>query len=309
MANITAKDVAELRSKTSAGMMDCKKALVEADGNMEEAVKLLREKGLVAAAKKQERIAADGLVATLKKDGYTAIIEVNTETDFVAKNETFKEFVNRVLELIIEKHPAGVEELCGLKYEGDMTVNEKLQELIFIIKEKITIRRFAYTEGVTSTYIHGNGTIGVVVRFDADDAAVNNAGFAEFAKNIALQVAAYPVFYVDRTEVPESVLNEEREIVRAQIANDPKNASKPAQIIDKMVAGKLGKFYENNCLVDMEYFKEDKMTVGQYIAASEKALGGRIAVKEFWRYEKGEGIQKKEEDYAAEVAKLANGGK
>lgn len=309
MANITAKDVAELRSKTSAGMMDCKKALVEANGNMEEAVKLLREKGLAAAAKKQERIAADGLVATLKKDGYTAIIEVNTETDFVAKNETFKEFVNKVLELIVTEHPNTVEELCALKYEGNTTVTEKLQELIFIIKEKITIRRFAYTDGVTSTYIHGNGAIGVVVKFEADDAAVNNAGFAEFAKNIALQVAAYPVFYVDRTEVPESVLNEERDIVRAQIANDPKNASKPAQIIEKMVVGKLGKFYENNCLVDMEYFKEDKMTVGQYIAASEKALGGKIAVKAFWRYEKGEGIQKKEEDYAAEVAKLANGGK
>ena len=309
MANITAKDVAELRSKTSAGMMDCKKALVEADGNMEEAVKLLREKGLAAAAKKQERIAADGLVATLKKDGYTAIIEVNTETDFVAKNETFKEFVNKVLELIVENRPANVDELSALKYEGETTVSEKLQELIFIIKEKITIRRFAFTDGVTSTYIHGNGSIGVVVKFEADDAAVNNDGFAEFAKNIALQVAAYPVFYVDRTEVPESVLNEEREIVRAQIANDPKNASKPAQIIDKMVVGKLGKFYENNCLVDMEYFKEDKMTVGQYIAASEKALGGKVAVKAFWRYEKGEGIQKKEEDYAAEVAKLANGGK
>ena len=309
MANITAKDVAELRSKTSAGMMDCKKALVEANGNMEEAVKLLREKGLAAAAKKQERIAADGLVATLKKDGYTAIIEVNTETDFVAKNETFKEFVNKVLELIVTEHPNTVEELCALKYEGNTTVTEKLQELTFIIKEKLTIRRFAFTDGVTSTYVHGNGAIGVVVKFEADDAAVNNAGFAEFAKNIALQVAAYPVFYVDRTEVPESVLNEERDIVRAQIANDPKNASKPAQIIEKMVVGKLGKFYENNCLVDMEYFKEDKMTVGQYIAASEKALGGKIAVKAFWRYEKGEGIQKKEEDYAAEVAKLANGGK
>lgn len=309
MANITAKDVAELRSKTSAGMMDCKKALVEANGNMEEAVKLLREKGLAAAAKKQERIAADGLVATLKKDGYTAIIEVNTETDFVAKNETFKEFVNKVLELIVANRPANVEELSALNYEGNVTVTEKLQELTFIIKEKLTIRRFAFTDGVTSTYVHGNGAIGVVVKFEADDAAVNNAGFAEFAKNIALQVAAYPVFYVDRTEVPDSVLNEERDIVRAQIANDPKNASKPAQIIEKMVVGKLGKFYENNCLVDMEYFKEDKMTVGQYIAASEKALGGKIAVKAFWRYEKGEGIQKKEEDYAAEVAKLANGGK
>lgn len=190
-----------------------------------------------------------------------------------------------------------------------MTVSDKINELTFIIKEKITIRRFAFTDGLTSTYVHGNGAIGVVVKFDAEEAAVNNEGFAEFAKNVALQVAAYPVFYVDRTEVPENVLNEEKEIIRAQIANDPKNASKPAQIIDKMVVGKLGKFYENNCLVDMEYFKEDKMTVAQYVAASEKALGGKIAIKAFWRYEKGEGIQKKEEDYAAEVAKLANGGK
>lgn len=309
MANITAKDVAELRSKTGAGMMDCKKALVEAEGNMDEAVRLLREKGLAAAAKKQERIAADGIVSVLKKDGYTAIIEVNTETDFVAKNDTFKEFVNKTLELIVDKRPESVEALNAEKYDDTMTVSDKINELTFIIKEKITIRRFAFTDGLTSTYVHGNGAIGVVVKFDAEEAAVNNEGFAEFAKNVALQVAAYPVFYVDRTEVPENVLNEEKEIIRAQIANDPKNASKPAQIIDKMVVGKLGKFYENNCLVDMEYFKEDKMTVAQYVAASEKALGGKIAIKAFWRYEKGEGIQKKEEDYAAEVAKLANGGK
>lgn len=309
MANITAKDVAELRSKTGAGMMDCKKALVEAEGNMDEAVRLLREKGLAAAAKKQERIAADGIVSVLKKDGYTAIIEVNTETDFVAKNDTFKEFVNKTLELIVDKRPESVEALNAEKYDDTMTVSDKINELTFIIKEKITIRRFAFTDGLTSTYVHGNGAIGVVVKFDAEEAAVNNEGFAEFAKNVALQVAAYPVFYVDRTEVPENVLNEEKEIIRAQIANDPKNANKPAQIIEKMVVGKLGKFYENNCLVDMEYFKEDKMTVAQYVAASEKALGGKIAIKAFWRYEKGEGIQKKEEDYAAEVAKLANGGK
>ncbi len=309
MANITAKDVAELRSKTGAGMMDCKKALVEAEGNMDEAVRLLREKGLAAAAKKQERIAADGIVSVLKKDGYTAIIEVNTETDFVAKNDTFKEFVNKALELIVDKRPESVEALNAEKYDDTMTVSDKINELTFIIKEKITIRRFAFTDGLTSTYVHGNGAIGVVVKFDAEEAAVNNEGFAEFAKNVALQVAAYPVFYVDRTEVPENILNEEKEIIRAQIANDPKNANKPAQIIEKMVVGKLGKFYENNCLVDMEYFKEDKMTVAQYVAASEKALGGKIAIKAFWRYEKGEGIQKKEEDYAAEVAKLANGGK
>ena len=304
MANITAKDVAELRSKTGAGMMDCKKALVEADGNMDEAAKILREKGLAAAAKKQERIAADGLVSVLKDGNTTAIIEVNSETDFVAKNETFQEFVANVLKIIIATRPASIEALSETKYDDTMTVAEKIQELVFIIKEKITLRRFELVDGVTSTYIHGNGSIGVVVSFDADEAAVNNEGFAEFSKNIALQVAAYPVFYVDRTNVPESVLNEEKEIIRAQIANDPKNANKPAQIIDKMVIGKIGKFYENNCLVDMEYFKEDKMTVAQYVAASEKALGGKIAIKSFCRYEKGEGIQKREENFAEEIEKL-----
>ena len=304
MANITAKDVAELRSKTGAGMMDCKKALVEADGNMDEAAKILREKGLAAAAKKQERIAADGLVSVLKDGNTTAIIEVNSETDFVAKNETFQEFVANVLKIIIANRPASIEALSETKYDDTMTVAEKIQELVFIIKEKITLRRFEIVDGVTSTYIHGNGSIGVIVSFDADEAVVNNEGFAEFSKNIALQVAAYPVFYVDRTNVPESVLNEEKEIIRAQIANDPKNANKPAQIIDKMVIGKIGKFYENNCLVDMEYFKEDKMTVAQYVAASEKALGGKIAIKSFCRYEKGEGIQKREENFAEEIEKL-----
>ena len=309
MANITAKDVAELRSKTGAGMMDCKKALVEADGNIEEAIKLLRERGLSVAAKKQSRIAADGLVSILKSGDVTAVIEVNSETDFVAKNDTFKAFVAKLLEIIVDKKPANIEALEAEIYEGNETVADKVKELTYTINEKLTLRRFAIVDGLTSTYIHGNGSIGVIVKFEADDAAKNNEGFAEFAKNIALQVAAYPVFYVDRTEVPESVLNEEKEIVRAQIANDPKNASKPAQIIEKMVVGKLGKFYESNCLVDMEYFKEDKMTVAQYVAASEKALGGKIAIKAFVRYEKGEGIQKKEENYAEEVAKLAAGQK
>ncbi len=304
MANITAKDVAELRSKTGAGMMECKNALVEADGNMDEAVKILREKGLAAAAKKQSRIAADGLVAVLKTDAATAIVEVNTETDFVAKNETFQEFVAKLLNCILEKRPASVEELGNVSYDDTMDVNAKVVELVSIIKEKITIRRFEIIEGLTSTYIHGNGSIGVVVSIDADDTAKNNEGFAEFAKNIALQVAAYPVNYLDRDAVPAAVLEEEKGIIRAQIANDPKNANKPAQILDKMVVGKLGKFYENNCLVDMEYFKEDKMTVGQYIANTAKAFGGNLAVKGFVRYEKGEGIQKREENFAEEIEKL-----
>ena len=308
MANITAKDVAELRAKTGAGMMDCKKALVEADGNLDEAVKILREKGLSAAAKKQSRIAADGLVDILKDGNTTAMIEVNTETDFVAKNDLFKEFVKNTLAVIIKERPATVEALAECKYDDAMTINEKLQELIFIIKEKITIRRFVVFEGITSTYIHGAGSIGVVVTFEADDAVVNNAGFAEFAKNIALQVAAVESApYLDRASVPASVLEEEKAIIRSQIANDPKNANKPANIIDKMTEGKIGKFYENNCLVEMEYFKEDKLKVSQYIAATAKALGGNIAVTSFCRYDKGEGIQKREENFAEEIEKLTKG--
>ena len=308
MANITAKDVAELRAKTGAGMMDCKKALVEADGNLEEAVKILREKGLSAAAKKQSRIAADGLVDILKDGNTTAMIEVNTETDFVAKNDLFKEFVKNTLAVIIKERPATVEALAECKYDDAMTVNDKLQELVFIIKEKITIRRFVIFEGVTSTYIHGLGSIGVVVVFDADEAAVNNAGFAEFAKNIALQVAAVEAApYLDRASVPASVVEEEKAIIRSQIANDPKNAKKPANIIDKMIDGKIGKFYENNCLVEMEYFKDDDMKVSQYIAAAAKEFGGNIAIKSFCRYDKGEGIQKREENFAEEIAKLTGG--
>lgn len=308
MANITAKDVAELRAKTGAGMMDCKKALVEADGNLDEAVKILREKGLSAAAKKQSRIAADGLVDILKDGNTTAMIEVNTETDFVAKNDLFKEFVKNTLAVIIKERPATVEALAECKYDDAMTINEKLQELIFIIKEKITIRRFVVFEGITSTYIHGAGSIGVVVTFEADDAVVNNAGFAEFAKNIALQVAAVESApYLDRASVPASVLEEEKAIIRSQIANDPKNANKPANIIDKMTEGKIGKFYENNCLVEMEYFKEDKLKVSQYIAATAKELGGNIAVTSFCRYDKGEGIQKREENFAEEIEKLTKG--
>ena len=308
MANFTAKDVASLRAKTGAGMMDCKNALVEADGNIDEAIKILREKGLSAAAKKQDRIAADGLVDILKDGDVTAMIEVNTETDFVAKNDLFKEFVKNTLAIIIKNRPETVEALGECKYDDAMTITEKLQELIFIIKEKITIRRFVIFEGTTSTYIHGAGSIGIVVSFDADEAIVGTEGFAKFAKNIALQVAAVEVApYLDRASVPASVLEEEKSIIRTQIANDPKSANKPANIIEKMVDGKIGKFYENNCLLEMEFFLDDDFKVSQYIAATAKELGGNITVKGFCRYDTGEGIQKREDNLAEEVAKLTQG--
>ncbi len=305
MANITAKDVAALRAKTNAGMMECKKALVDTGGDMEAAVKLLRERGLVAQAKKESRIAADGIVRILKDGNITAMIEVNTETDFVAKNDMFIDYVDNLLKVIIEKNPADVAELNSLSYpEGDFTVESKLQELILVIKEKITIRRFVIVEGITSTYVHGLGLIGVIVKFDADEKALSNEGFSEFAKNIALQVGAYPVAYLDKESVPAEVINEEKAILASQIQNDASNANKPPQIIDKMVQGRIGKFYDNNCLLEEGYVKDDSMKVSKYIETTAKEFGGKIKVTGFYRYEKGEGIQKREDNFADEIAKL-----
>ena len=309
MANITAKDVQALRAKTGIGMMECKKALVEANGDAEEAIKILRKRGeLKADAKAATRIAADGIVDILKDGNVTAIVEVNSETDFVAKNASFQEFVKNILKTIVANRPANVEELLASTYvDGDVTVEAKLKEMIFVIGEKITVRRFAIVEGVTSTYIHGAGSIGVVVSFEADAAIVATDAFAEFAKNIALQIGAFTTPYLDRDSVPAKVIEDEKAIILAQMANDPKNAGKPANILEKMVVGKLGKFYENNCLLDMEYFKDDDIKVGKYVENTAKALGGSIVITNFYRFEKGEGIQKREENFAEEIAKLANG--
>ena len=309
MANITASQVAELRKLTGCGMMECKKALVEADGNMDEAVKVLRKRGAAKADEKAaSRIAADGLVDILTVGNTTAMIEVNTETDFVAKNQSFRDFVGGLLRTIIASKPASVEALKAVGFDGtDTTVEEKLKEMVFTIGEKIDIRRFVTVDGTVSTYIHGNGSIGVIVSFDADDAAKNNAGFAEFAKNIALQTAAYPVEYLNREAVPASRLAEEREIIKAQIEGDPKNANKPDQIKEKMVDGKLGKFYEANCLLEQTYVKDDSMNVQKYVNASAKEFGGKIVVTGFVRFEKGEGIQKREENFADEINKMVNG--
>lgn len=302
---ITASQVAELRKKTGCGMMECKKALVEAEGNMDEAIKVLRERGLSVAAKKADRIAADGVVDIKKAGDLTAMIEVNSETDFVAKNETFRAFVSSLLDTILAEQPADVAALLACKCAGtDVTVDDKMKEMVFTIGEKLDIRRFILVRGTTSTYIHGKGSIGVVVVFDADETAVSNEGFAEFAKNIALQVAAYPTVYLDRASVPASVIAEEKEVLVTQIKNDPAHASKPEAIIEKMVTGRLNKFYESNCLCEQGYVKDDAKKVSQYVADTAKAFGGKIAIKTFYRFEKGEGIQKREDDLAAEVSKL-----
>ena len=307
MANITAKDVASLRAKTGIGMMECKKALVEANGDVEEAIKILRQRGELKAEAKAARIAADGIVDIMKEGNVTAMIEVNSETDFVAKNASFQEFVKNILKTIIANKPANIDELMASTYvDGSATVEAKLKEMIFVIGEKLSIRRFVVVEGLSSTYIHGVGSIGVIVTFDADEAVAAKAEFDEFAKNIALQVGAYPTPYLNRESVPASVIEEEKNILMAQIANDPANAKKPQQIIEKMVVGRVSKFYDNNCLLDMDYVKDDKLKVGQYVAATAKELGGSITVTGFHRFEKGEGIQKREENFAEEIAKLTN---
>ncbi len=306
MATISAKDVAALRAKTGIGMMECKKALVEADGDVEAAIKILREKGeLKAESKMATRIAADGIVEIRKEGNYTAMIEVNSETDFVAKNESFKEFVGELLNIIIAQKPADIDALMACKYDDKMTVDAKVKEMIFKIGEKLTVRRFVLVEGVTSTYIHGTGSIGVIAKFETDVA--DKPEFAAFAKNIALQIGAYPTPYLCREQVPASVIEEEKNILLAQIANDPANANKPDAIKEKMVMGRISKFYDNNCLVDMAYVKDDDMKVGQYVKATAKELGGSIEIVEFYRFEKGEGIQKREENFAEEIAKMTAG--
>ncbi len=305
MATISAKDVAALRAKTGIGMMECKKALVEAEGDMDKAMKILRERGLAVAAKKEGRIAAEGVVDILKDGNVTAMIEVNSETDFVAKNAAFRDFVKGLLRTIIASKPASVEALNDCIFDdSNISVDAKLKEMIFTIGEKISIRRFVIREGVTSTYVHGAGVAGVIVRFETD-ADIENEGFAVLAKNIALQIAAgSPPTYVCREDVPASVLEEETRIQVAALKNDPKNASKPDNILEKIVLGKMGKFYESVCLLDQSYIKDDDLTVGKYIETASKELGITVKVVDFVLYEKGEGIEKREDNFAEEIAKL-----
>ena len=301
----TAKDVAELRKQTGCGMMDCKKALVESDGNFEAAVKYLREKGMAATAKKADRIAAEGIVDVMTIGSTTAIIEVNSETDFVAKNATFQEFVKEVLKTVIANKPADVDALLASNYTLGGTVSEALAEQTYKIGEKLSIRRFTIVEGTVSTYIHGMGATGVVINFVTDVA--DKDGFAEYAKNVALQAAAMPVLYLNKESVPASVLEEEKAILIKQMQEDPKMANKPQQVLEKIVEGKLGKYYETNCLLEQLYVKDDSMTVSKYTAQTAKELGGSISVIGYVRYDKGEGIQKREEDFAAEIQKMVQG--
>jgi elongation factor Ts len=300
MANISAKDVNELRKMTGVGMMDCKKALMETDGNVDKAIELLREKGLASQAKKADRVAAEGMVVAKVNADNTigAVVEVNSETDFVANTDEFKAFVNTVADTIIEKNPADVEALktCTVS-GGTMTVDEALQELFLKIRENLQIRRFVRLEGILVPYIHGGGKIGVMVKAEAPEAT---EGVLTAAKDCALQVAAMNPPYLCREDVPANVLEEEKKIILAQMAEDPKMSSKPDQVKEKIAEGKVGKYYSENCLLEQTFVKDSSMNVQQYVDSVAK--GAKIV--EFVRYERGEGIEKRVDNFADEIASM-----
>ena len=301
MANFTAKDVKDLRERTGCGMMDCKKALTESDGDVEKAIEFLREKGLAAAAKKAGRIAAEGIVDTyVSDDGKVgAIIEVNSETDFVGKNADFKAFVAALAKLVADKSPADVDALLKLEYpDSTMTVEEMLREKILTIGENLNIRRFDRYEGSVATYIHGGGRIGVMVNFDTYVAGKD--GFAEVAKDVCMQIAAVNPQYICPDCVPAERVEKEKEILTQQAINE----GKPANIAEKMVAGRIKKFYKEICLVEQEFVKDPDLSVKAYVEDAAKKLGGSIKISSFVRFEKGEGLEKREDNFADEVASM-----
>ncbi|MDD6735719.1 MAG: translation elongation factor Ts [Clostridiales bacterium] len=293
--NFSAQDVKKLREITSCGMMDCKKALSETDGDMDKAVEYLREKGLATAAKKAGRIASEGIVKVYMNDAknVAVLVEVNSETDFVAKNDEFLNFVTDVAKVVAEKNPADVDALKAEKM-GDGTVEEALTALIAKIGENMKIRRFARFEGNVSSYSHGEGRIGVIVKAEG---ALDGDAY-EAARDVAMQIAAINPLYLSKDTVPAEDVEHEKHIIIAQIKEDPKNANKPDAIIEKMVGGKINKFYEQNCLLQQEFVKDSDQKVEQYLASK------GVKLIDFVRFEKGEGLEKKEENFADEVASM-----
>jgi elongation factor Ts len=298
----TAADVKNLREMTGVGMMDCKKALVATEGDMDKAVEWLREKGMAASAKKAGRIAAEGMAFAAVFDGVGVVVEVNAESDFVGKNEKFQDFVKGVAATVAKNNPADLDGLMACKFDGaDVTVLEQQQEMVLVIGENIKVRRFArFADGVSVPYIHAGGKIGVIVNL----AVEGDVDATEIGKNVAMQIAALNPRFWDKSMVTQDVLDEEKKVMLAQMDNDPKMAAKPAQVKEKIVVGKLNKFYSENCLLQQEYVKDGDFTVEKYIAAEAKKLGGTVTFKDAVRFEKGEGIEKKKEDFAAEIASL-----
>ena len=303
---ITAALVKELREQTGAGMMDCKKALTQTDGNIEEAIEFLRKSGIMKAEKKASRVAAEGLVRiAMNGDKEAAIVEVNSETDFVAKNEQFQEYVQQVADQALATDAADIDAFLAeaWKLDASKTVKDVLTEKVAVIGENLNIRRFkkAASDGCIVSYIHGGGRIGVLVLADTD---VVNDDVREALKNIAMQVAALSPKYVTRDEISAEYIAHEKEVLLAQIMNDPKESQKPEKVINGIIEGRVSKELKEICLVDQIYVKAEdgKQSVAAYIKEVSKACGANIVLKSFIRFETGEGIEKKEENFAEEVA-------
>ena len=307
----TAADVKTLREMTNVGMMDCKKALVATDGDMEKAVEWLREKGLAKAAKKAGRISAEGMAyADVCTDcGVGAIVEVNCETDFCAGSAPFVAFVKDICTVVMKDNPADVAALTECKYPGtDLKVSEVLPEKVMSIGENLQIRRFArFDKNTTVSYVHAGGKIGVLVNL----AVEGGIDATTIGKDVAMQIAALNPRFWDKSQVTDEVLAEEKKIALALMDTDPKMASKPEAVKEKIVMGKMNKFYEENCLLQMEFVRSDifQGSVEKYIADAAKKLGGSVKFVDAVRYQTGEGIEKKQEDFAAEVAAQMNMGK
>lgn len=297
---ISAQDVKTLREMTGVGMMDCKKALAASDGDMDKAVEWLREKGLAAAQKKAGRIAAEGAAYAAVIDGVGVVVEVNAETDFVGKNELFIDFVKGVAAVVAKENPADLDDLMSKPFGDGRTVQEEQQEKVLVIGENIKVRRFArFADGVSVPYIHAGGKIGVLVNLEV----TGDIDATAIGKDVAMQIAALNPRFWDKSQVTEDVLAEEKKIMLAQMENDPKMASKPAQVKEKIVEGKLNKFYSENCLLQQDFVKDGDMTVEKYMQSAAKALGGTVTLKDAVRFEKGEGLEKKQENFAEEIAK------
>jgi len=309
--SFSAQDVKELREITGVGMMDCKKALTETDGDMEKAIAYLREQGLATAQKKAGRIAAEGVAYATVIDNIGVVVEVNAETDFVAKNEKFTDFVAGVAQAVVKNNPANLDALMAGKYPGsDKTVAEEQQEMIVVIGENISVRRFErYSDGLNIPYIHAGGKIGVIVNLDVSGISDMDA-VTELGKDLAMQIAAMRPLYLDSESVDASELEKEKEIQlnKAIEENKAKNLpeDKARQIAENMVKGRINKFFEDICLLNQAFVKENKLTVEKHVQSVAKTLGGSIKVKAFTRFEKGEGIEKKQDDFAAEVAGMVN---
>ena len=304
----TAADVKTLREMTGVGMMDCKKALTASDGDMDKAVEFLREKGLAASAKKAGRIAAEGMAYAAVIDGVGVVVEVNAETDFVGKNEKFVDFVKGVAATVAANKPADLDALMECKYVGTvLTVTQQQQEMVLVIGENIKVRRFArFAENVSVPYVHAGGKIGVLVNLESDLPAEK---VEEIGKDVAMQIAALNPRFWDKSLVTEDVIAEEKKVLVAQMDNDPKMATKPQQVKEKIAAGKMAAFYKESCLLQQEFVRSDlyKGDVAGYIADAAKKLGGKITFVDAIRFEKGEGIEKKQENFAEEIAKMVKG--